>query len=145
LEAQHEQTKALLQHSEDNAVIVYSRVFAAEARVRELEAVVTTWEAAAKATDIYPYLQDALSRMGTVGPRGIREMVAYCSGLQTRNATLTEALRECASGFTIVWQNGTIGFEALAREFNRRQVIAADAIGQVRAKDALLAKEGERT
>jgi hypothetical protein len=49
------------------------------------------WEAAAKATDIYPYLQDALARMGTVGPRGIREMVTYCAGLQAENARLREA------------------------------------------------------
>ena len=52
--------------------------------LRALQQRLQQWEAAAKATDIYDYLVDAEKRMGPVGPRGIREMVAYCSALQKR-------------------------------------------------------------
>lgn len=66
----------------------------AEARVSELERALEEWEDAAKATDIYEYLTDALARMGTVGPKGIRQMVAYCASLQKRAATAERALEE---------------------------------------------------
>lgn len=46
------------------------------------------WIAAAEATDIYEWLQDALRRMGTVGPNGIRQMIAYCDGLKQENERL---------------------------------------------------------
>lgn len=63
-------------------------------RAEKAEKALAQWEDAAKGTDIYDYLQDALKRMGTVGPKGIRQMVAYCAGLMRERDELKEALQE---------------------------------------------------
>lgn len=68
------------------------------ARLAKAERALEEWEDAAKATDIYEYLTGALSRMGTVGPKGIREMVAYCVSLQRRAEAAERALEEANDG-----------------------------------------------
>lgn len=48
---------------------------------------------------------------------------------------LGRALAECASPFNIGSEKGLIDFETLAREFNRRQRIAATALGRPLASE----------
>ncbi len=59
------------------------------------------------------------------------------TALSAETARLRAALEELTAPFTLVRpKKGVFSFDTLAREFNRRQGIAADAIGQSRAASA---------
>lgn len=66
------------------------------ARLSAVDMELAAWEKAADATDIVDYLRDALARMGTVGPRGIREMVAQYSKLQSALSAMKRERDELA-------------------------------------------------